>query len=138
MQPYFHRTFCAFSTYPYSYFIRGRFVNFSTCRNKSLHTQGHLSFAGKNGRSTAASFQVFFCQYVYKLTIWNVIDILAHLLSAVLIAVVFHHLATKSSSYFACFYLYLVIFSRRGYCRLAAIVFAAWVAMPFFASLRHF
>ena len=28
-------------------------------------------------RSTAASFQVFLCQYVYKLTVWNVIDVLA-------------------------------------------------------------
>ena len=28
-------------------------------------------------RSTAASFQVFLCQYVYKLTVWNVVDILA-------------------------------------------------------------
>ena len=30
------------------------------------------------------------------------------------------------------------VFSRRGYCRLTAIVFAAWVAVPFFASLCHF
>ena len=35
-------------------------------------------------------------------------------------------------------YIYFAVFSRRGYCRLAAIVFAAWVAVPFFASLRHF
>ena len=53
------------------------------------------------------------------------------LLSAVLIAVAFRHLATKSSFYFTCFYFYLA-------CRLAAIVFAAWVAVPFFASSRHF
>ena len=56
------------------------------------------------------------------------------LLSAVLIAVAFRHLATKPSFYFACFYFYLAVFSRRGYCRLAAIVLAAWVVVPFFTS----
>ena len=59
------------------------------------------------------------------------------LLSALLIAVAFRHLATKPSFYFACLYLFCC-FSRRGYCRLAAIDFTAWVAVPFFASLSHF
>ena len=66
------------------------------------------------------------------------LTILLGFLSAVLIAVAFRHLATKSSFYFACFYLYFAVFWRRGHCSLAAIVFAAWVAVPFFASLRHF
>ena len=52
MPPYFHRgstvrTFNVPLFVPLPYFIRGRFVNFSTRNNKSLHTQGHLSFAGK-------------------------------------------------------------------------------------------
>ena len=58
------------------------------------------------------------------------------LLSAVLIVVAIRHLATKSWIYFACFYFYFAVFSCRGYCRLAAIVFAVGVAVPFFASLR--
>ena len=60
------------------------------------------------------------------------------LLSAILIVVAFRHFATKSLFYFACFYFCFTVFSRRGYCYLAAIVFAAWVAVPFFASLCHF
>ena len=60
------------------------------------------------------------------------------LLSALLIAVAFRHLATKPSFYFACLYIYFAVFSHRGYYCLAAIVFTAWVAVLFFASLRHF
>ena len=79
-------------------------------------------FAGKNGHSTAASFQVFLCQYVYKLTVLKSLTFLLGLLSAVLIAVAFHHLSTKPLFYFACFYSYFAVFWCRGYCRLAAIV----------------
>ena len=32
----------------------------------------------------------------------------------------------------------VLFFVRSGYCHLAAIVFATWVAVPFFASSRHF
>ena len=53
------------------------------------------------------------------------------LLSALLIAVAFRHLSTKPLFYFACLYIYFAVFSRRGYCRLAAIVFAAWVVVIF-------
>ena len=35
-------------------------------------------------------------------------------------------------------YIYFAVFSRCSYCRLTAIVFAAWFAVPFFASLCHF
>ena len=58
------------------------------------------------------------------------------LLSAILIVVAFRHLATKPLFYFACFYFYFAVFLCRGYCRLATIVFAAGVAVPFFASLH--
>ena len=64
---------------------------------------------------------------------------LLSLLSAVLIAVALPSCNySKSSFYFACFYSYFTVFSRRGYCRLAAIVFSHKVAVLFFASLRHF
>ena len=71
--PHFLRTFNVPLFVPLPNFIRGHFVNFSTRRNKSLNI-GHLSFAVKMARF----FQVFLCQYyVYKLTIWNVIDIIS-------------------------------------------------------------
>ena len=53
----------------------------------------------------------------------------------------------RSLFYFACFYFYFAVFSHHGHCRLAAIVFAAWVTVPFFAfpllstifnSIHHF
>ena len=132
---HFLRTFNVPLFVPLPYFIHGRFADFSTHRNKSQHTQGHLSFAGKNGPLYCCIFQVFLCQYV---TVWTSLTFLLGLLSAVLIAVAFCHLATKPSFYFACFYFYFAVFSRCGYCRLAAIVLAAWVAVPFFTSLRHF
>ena len=118
-----HRTFCALSTYPHlplPHFIRGLFTNFSTRRNKSLHTQSHLSFAGKNGLLYCCVFSSISLSVCLKLTVFNVVDVLAGLLSAVLIAVAFRHLATKPLFYFACFYFYFAIFSRHGYCRLAA------------------
>ena len=92
----------------------------------------------KTARSTSASFQVFSVNMFISLLFETSLTFLLGLLSAVLIAVAFRHLATKSSFYFACFYFYFVVFSRRGYCRLTAIVFATWVAVPFFSSLRQF
>ena len=41
-----------------------------------IHKATILSLV-KTARSTAASFQVFLCQYVHKLTVWNVADVLA-------------------------------------------------------------
>ena len=129
MQPYFHRgalhllrTFNVPLFVPLLYFIRSQFVNFSTRRYKSLYTQGHLSFVS----------MFISLPFGTSLTFW------LGLLSAVLIAVAFRHLATKPSFYFASFYFDFAVFSCRGYCRLAAIVLAAWVVVPFFASLRHF
>ena len=128
MQPYFHRGSTALSAHfqhifvPLPYFIRGRFANFSTRRNKSPHTQGHLSFAGKNGPLYCYVYSSISLSLCLKLTVWTTLTFLLGLLSAVLIAVAFRHLATKPLFYFACFYFYFSVFSRRGYCRLAAIV----------------
>ena len=93
----------------------------------------------------AASFQVllyclsflFFVSMFISLPFGTSLTFLLGLLSAVLIVVAFHHLATKSSFYFAYFYFYFAVFSRCDYCHLATIVFAAWVAVPFFTSLRN-
>ena len=131
MQPYFHRGSTTLSAYfqrtlvcTLLYFIRGRFINFSTRRNKSLHTQGHLSFTGKNGPLYCPSFKYFSVSMFISLPFGTSLFLLG-LLSAVLIAVAFRQLATKSSFYFACFYFYFAVFLSRGYCSLAAIVFAA-------------
>ena len=128
---HFLRTFNVPLFVPLPNFIRGHFVNFSTRRNKSLNI-GHLSIAVKMGRSTAASFQVFLCQYyVYKFTIWNVIDVLAQ--SSISS---FHcgHLSPSCNSIWLAF-IFILLFSHAHH---ATIVFAAWVAVPFFASLHHF
>ena len=68
--------------------------------------------------------------FIISLPFGTSLTFLLDLLSAILIAVAFHHLATKPLFYFACFYFYFAVFSRRGHCRLTAIVFAAWVAVP--------
>ena len=103
----------------------------------NLYGQSHLSFAGKNSPLYCHSFQVFLfsVSMFISLPFGTSLTFLLGLLSAVVIAVALRHLATKSSFYFVGFY--LVVFSRRGYCRLAAIVFTAWAAVPFFASLCH-
>ena len=136
--PYFLHTFNVPLFVPLPYFIRGRFVIFSTRRNKSLYTQGHLSFAGKNGLLYCRLFSSISLSVCLKHTVWNVIDILARS------SISRSHCGRLSPSYnyvivLFCFLLiYFTVFSRRGYCRLAAIIFAAWVAVPFFTSLRHF
>ena len=86
---------------PLPYFIRGRFVKFSTRRNKSLHTLGHLSFAGKKGPLYCCLFSSISQSACLKLTVWNVIDILAP--SSISRS---RHLATKPSFHFACLYLF--------------------------------
>ena len=140
--PWQHRTFCVLSTYPYSYllpyFIRGHFVNFSTRRiNLYIHKATFLSLV-KMAALLLRLFKCFSVSMFISLPFLTSLTFLLGLLSAVLIAVAFHHLATKPLFYFACFYFYFAVFSRRGYCHLAAIVLAAWVVVPFVASLRHF
>ena len=146
MQPYFHRgqyrTFCTLSTYPYSYFYHTPYAVASLILalvgiNLYIHKASFLSLV-KMACSTAASFQVFVCQYVYKLTVWNVVGILVQS------SISCSHCCRLSPScnevivLFACFYFYFAVFLCRGYCRLATTVFAAWVAVLFFASFCHF
>ena len=137
-----YRTFCALSTYPYSYLYCTSCAVASLILalvgiNLYIHKATFLSLV-TTACSTVASFQVFLCQYVYKLTIWNVVDVLARSSISHSHCGRLSPSCNKSLFYFACFYFYLVVSSRRGYCRLAAIVFAAWVAVPFFTTLRHF
>ena len=84
-------------------------------------------------------FKYFSVSQFISLPFRRSLPFLLGLLSAVLIAVAFHHLATyvhtcRSSFYFA-------VFSRRGHCRLSTFVFAAWAAglsFAFPASSCHF
>ena len=75
--PHFLRTFNVPLFVPLTYFIRSRFANFSTRRNKPLHTQGHLSFAGKNSPLYCCVFSSISLSVCLKLTVWNVVDVLA-------------------------------------------------------------
>ena len=112
-QPYFHCGSTALSAtfnvplfVPLLYFIRGRFVNFRTRGNKSLHKVMLV----KTACPTAASFQVFLCQSQFiSLLIRMLLTFLLSLLSAIVTVVAFRHLATKSSFYSACFYLLFLL-----------------------------
>ena len=134
--PHFLHSFNVHLFVPLPYFIRSRFINFSTHRSKFLHTKGRLSFAGKNGPlychlfSSISSVSMFI-----SLPFGTSLMFLVGLLSAIHITVAFCRLATKSSFYFACFY--FAVFLCHNF-RLAAILFAAWIAMPFLVSLSHF
>ena len=153
MQPWQYRTFCALSTYPYSYLYRTSYTVASLILalvRIYLYLQKAtfllLVKTAQTACSAAASFQVFVCHYVCKLTVWNVIDVLAGLLSAILIAVAFRHVATKSSFYFVSFYFYFIVFSHRGYCHLAILPLFSLLGLPcrssllsaIFNSSRHF
>ena len=114
--------YCTFNVslfIPLPHFIRGRFVNFSTHRNKSLHKATFLSLV-KTACSTATSFQVFLYQYVYKL-VWSVIDVLAQS------SISRSHCGRLSPSCNLGHHSILLIlfifsvFSRHGNCRLATI-----------------
>ena len=141
--PWQHRTFCALSTYPYSYLYRTSHVVASlilalVCRiNLYIHKATFLSLV-KTVALLLRLYKYFSVSMFISLPFLTSLTFLLGLLSAVLIAVAFRHLATKPLFSFACFYFYFAVFSHRGYCRLAAIVLAAWVVVPFFASLRHF
>ena len=136
--PYFLRTFNVPLFVPLPYFIRGRFINFSTCRvNLYIHKATFLSLV-KTAALLLRLFKYFSVSMFISLPFLTSLTFLLGLLSAILIAVAFRHLTTKPLFYFACFYFYFAVFSRCGYSRLAAIVLAAWVVVPFFDSLRHF
>ena len=71
------RTFCALSMYPYSYLYHTSYAIASLILALvGIYLYIWLSLA-KIARCTAASFQVFLCQYVYELTVWNVVYFLA-------------------------------------------------------------
>ena len=74
---YLHRTFDVPLFVPLPYFIRGRFVNFSARRNKSLLTQGHFSFAGNNGPLFCYVYSSISLSVCLKITVWNGVDVLA-------------------------------------------------------------
>ena len=75
--PHFLHTF---NIHPYSYFYHtpyavASFILTLVGINLYIHKASFLSLV-KTACSTAASFQVFVCQYVYKLTVWNVVGVL--------------------------------------------------------------
>ena len=84
--PHFLRTF----NVPYSYLYRTSYAVTSLFLalvgiTLYIHKATILSLV------TAASFQVFFCQYVYKLTVWYVVDILARSVLIAAILQLSHH-----------------------------------------------
>ena len=136
--PHFLRTFNVPIFVHLPYFIRGRFTNFSTRRiNLYIHKATFLSLV-KTAALLLRLFKYFSVSRFISLPFLTSLTFLLGLLSAVLIAVTFRHLATKPLFYFACFYFHFAVFSHLGYCSLTAIVLAAWVVVPFFASLHHF
>ena len=115
--PYFLRTFNVSLFVPLLYFIRSCFVNFSTRRiNLYIHKATFLLLV-KTAALLLRFFEYFSVTMFISLPFLTSLTFLLGLLSAVLIAVTFRHLATKPLFYFACFYFYFAVFSRRGYCR---------------------
>ena len=70
--PHFLRTFNVPLFIRLLYFIRSRLALVGI--NLYIHKATFLSLV-KTTRSTAASVQVFLCQYVYKLTVWNICSV---------------------------------------------------------------
>ena len=108
--PHFLRTFNVPLFVPLPYFICGCFSNFSTHRNKSLHTQGHLSFASKDSLLYCCLFSSISLSVCLKFTIWNVVTFLLSLLSAILIVVAFCHLQVSHHSVLLAF-MFVLLFS---------------------------
>ena len=115
LSPWQYCTFCALSTYPYSYLYRTSYAVASLIltllRINPYITHDHLSFAGKKRPALLLPiFKYFSVSMFVSLPFGTSLMLLLSLLSAVLVAVAFRHLATKSSFYFASFY--FILFSR--------------------------
>ena len=69
-----------------------------------------------------------------RLPFGTLLTFLLGLLSAVVIVVTFRHLTTVSHSSILLAFIFILLFLAlfRGYCRITAIVFAAWVAVRYF------
>ena len=110
--PWQHRTFCVLSTYlirTFTDFIRGRFANYSTRKiNLYIHKATFLSLV-KTAALPLRLFNYFSVSMFVSLPFLTSLTFLLGLLSAVLIAVAFRHLATKPLFYFACFYFILLL-----------------------------
>ena len=121
LTPWQHRTFNVPLFVPLLYFIRGRFANFSTRRNKSLHTQGHLSFTGKNSLLYCCLISSISLSVCLKLTIWNVIDVLArssisHSLRSLFAILQLSHCSICLLLFLFCCFLALWLLPYRRYC----------------------
>ena len=148
MQTYFHRGSTTLSMYPYSYHYStsydSRFVHFSTRRNKSLHTQGHLSFAGKKGSLYCRHFSSISLSVCLKVTVWNIVDVLAQSSISHSYCGQFLPSCNKVIAILLAF-IFILLFSRAvaiAVLPLLLIAFATWVAMPLlsaiFNSSHHF
>ena len=119
--PHFLRTLNVLLLVPLPYFIRSRFANYSTRKiNLYIHKATFLSLV-KAAALLLRLFNYFSVSMFINLPFLTLLTFLLGLLSAVLIAVAFCHLATKPLFYFACFY-FILLFSRavalpsRRYC----------------------
>ena len=116
--PWQHRTFNVPLFVPLPYFIRGRFANFSTRKiNLYINKASFLSLV-KTAALLLRLFNYFSVSMFISLPLLTSLTFLLGLLSAVLIAVAFCHLATKPLFCFACFYFYFApwLLPSRRYC----------------------
>ena len=121
LPPHFLRTFNVPLFAPLPYFIRGRFANYSTRKiNLYIHKATFLSLV-KTAAILLRLFNYFSVSMFISLLFLTSLTFLLGLLSAVLIAVAFRHLATKPCSIllafilFCCFLVPWLLPSRR-YC----------------------
>ena len=113
--PWQHRTFCALSTYPYSYLYHISYTVASLILaligiNLYIHKATFLSLV-KTAALLLRLFKYFSVSMFISLPFLTSLTFLLGLLSAVPIAVAFRHLATKPLFYFTCFY-FILLFSR--------------------------
>ena len=104
--PYFLRIFNVPLFVPLPYFIRGRFANFSTCRiNLYIHKATFFSLV-KSAAPLLRLFKYFSVSMFISLPFLTSLTFLLGLLSAVLIAVAFRHLALSHCSILLAFILF--------------------------------
>ena len=103
MQPYFHRVSTAHSVHVASLIFALIGINLY------IHKATFLLLV-KTVCSTAASFNIFLCQHNCKLTVWNVVDVLARSSISRSHCSPLSPSCNKSSFYFSFFSFYFAIF----------------------------
>ena len=126
LSPWHYRTFNFPLFVPLPYFIRGSFVNFSTCRNKSRHKATFFSLV-KTARSTIAAFQIILCQYLYNLDV--LLDLLSHCSCLSPSCNIGHHSFLLD---------FILLFSRTVAIAVSLLLFSLLGCRAILASLRLF